>query len=235
MRFSTMPNRRSLTRRLFTAAALAGAALALPATDSDAEVVISEIMYNPASFEGFPAQDGKPGKPNKSEWVELYNTGTDRVDLTGYRLSDEEGQTGLIPGGVKLEPQTALVLIPAEQSIAEFQKAWGEGFRIVRLTEWGTGGMSNLSNSPSPSNETLNLLDASGSTVDSVNFDDESPWPSDDPHGPSIYVLPGQLDNNDQAGSWARSAVGVHEAKAAIRGQHFRDQDIGSPGVVAVE
>ncbi|MEM6393956.1 MAG: lamin tail domain-containing protein [Planctomycetota bacterium] len=227
-----MPTRRYIT------AVLATGLLALPpvsAPPAAADVVISEIMYNPASFEGFPAQDDKPGKPNKAEWVELYNTGDTRVDLTGYHLADEEGKTGSIPGGVKLEPKTALVLIPSDQSIAEFQKAWGEGFRVIRLTDWGTGGMSNLANSPSSTNEILNLVDATGSNIDTVNFDDESPWPTDDPHGPSIYVLPGQFDNNHQPGSWARSAAGVHEAKAAVRTQHYRDQDIGSPGVVVAE
>lgn len=46
------------------------------------DVVISEMMPDPA------------GPDSASEWVELYNTGQDEVDLNGWMIKDMKGSTG---------------------------------------------------------------------------------------------------------------------------------------------
>jgi hypothetical protein len=56
-------------------------------------IVINEIMFNPS------------GDDNNSEWVELYNAGGSAVDLTGWNLTDNDGNkfdlsgSGSIPSG----------------------------------------------------------------------------------------------------------------------------------------
>lgn len=200
-----------------------------------ADVIISEIMYNPDSIEGRSGGDNPV--PCMTEWVELYNRGDAEVDLSGWVLGDEDGSTSAFPDGIKLAAGEALVVIPAECDVAKFKEAWGDDFQIVPVTGWSKGGMFQLANSPDEANEILTIKDAAGNTVDGVNFDDEGAWPSDEPDGPSIYVTPDSLDAvaNDNGSSWARSTAGTHEAKQNTVNDVFTGHDIGSPGKVAKE
>jgi hypothetical protein len=50
------------------------------------EVVINEVMYDPT------------GNDDNSGWVELYNAGGSAVDLTGWNLSDNDGNTFNLSG-----------------------------------------------------------------------------------------------------------------------------------------
>lgn len=188
-------------------------------------LLISEIMYNPAS---------KEDVPNLVEWVEVYNPGDAAVDLSGLRLADEDGQTEAIPTGTTLEPGAAVVLIPADQSVEEFRKAWGDGVAVVALPGWGKPGLTGLGNNPSDKNEVLKLIDAGGRVIDEVNFDDEGDWPTDDPQGPSIYLKPDALTatGNDEGKNWARSEAGKDGAKRCTKTDTFNGEDVGSPGHV---
>ena len=49
-------------------------------------IVITEIMYNPASDET---------EPGVGEWIEIVNAGTSAVDLGGWVFDDEDGATGV--------------------------------------------------------------------------------------------------------------------------------------------
>ena len=63
----------------------------LAATSSPA-VLITEIMYDPAS----PERNGEP------EWVEIANLGPTPVDLSGWKLDDEDSADwGLLDGSLK--------------------------------------------------------------------------------------------------------------------------------------
>lgn len=194
-------------------------------------------MYNPDSPEGrFPNRNDPDdkGEPPRTEWVEIHNAGDGEVDLAGWRLSDEDGQTSPVPDGVKLDAGETAVFIPKECSIDEFRKAWGGGFKVIPVDGWGRGGLSNLANSPSDTNEVLEIIDADGNTVDQVNYDDESQWPSDSPDGPSICLAAGAFDTeaNDAGDNWARSEAGTDGARASKQTDHFTDGDVGSPGSV---
>jgi hypothetical protein len=65
-------------------ALLAAIAAGVVAQHANAAVVISEIMYNPA---------GADGSNPVSEWVEIYNSGDAAVDISGWRLDDEDAPT----------------------------------------------------------------------------------------------------------------------------------------------
>lgn len=214
-----------MTRRMVWGAAALVAVVVWPVA---AEVIISEIMYNPDSSESLP---------NDVEWVEVYNTGNTPVDISGWFLQDEDGATGGIVGTAILDPQEAAVIIPDDQTILDFQEAWGTGFDIFPVSNWGSGGLLGLSNSPSSTNEVLTLRDSDGNLVDEVNYDDEGDWPTDSPDGPSIYLLPGALDSvsNDSGLNWARSEVGVDGAYGNNQTGDFNGFDVGSPGVVIPE
>lgn len=229
-------------------------ALMLAGGSAFGEVRISEIMYNPASDES---------SPNDVEWVELYNTGESPVDLSGWYLKDEDGQTVGLPEQTVLESAEALVLIPGEQTVSDFRGAWDCQAQVFALAGWqGPGGLAGLSNTPSAKNEMLELRapkstgadppaesedepDADGAktpataseVVDAVNYDDADPWPSDSPDGASIYLTPGHLSaaDNDAGEHWARSKRYINHAVRSTITADFNRESVGSPGRVATE
>lgn len=219
--------------RKFVAISLTAAVVLVGSGPVSGQVLISEIMYNPDSYEG---GIGKDAPPNQTEWVELYNAGDEAVSLAGFFLQDEDGKTQPLPDSVKIEPGEAIVLIPGVQSVADFQAAWGEGFQIFPLDGWAVGenSMNNLSNSPSETNEILTLRNAEGDIVDEVNYDDEGDWPSDNPDGPSITLKPDALDpkKNDDGKNWVRSEKGKLGAEHAKETDDYSAEDVGSPGRV---
>ncbi len=204
---------------------------------ADGQVIISEIMYNPDSSEGRPARDGEPATPNKTEWVELYNLGEDEVSLAGWVLQDEDGATAPLPDDATIGAGEAVVLIPGDTTAAEFQAAWGDGIKVYPLQDWTRTGLRNLANRPSDTNEIVVLMDAKGLVIDQVNYDDEGAWPSDEPDGPSIYVIPASLsaDGNDLGEAWARSVDGERGARGNQPTDVYNGADVGSPGHVATE
>lgn len=203
------------------------ATLVTPTHQARAELVISEIMFNPDSSEA---------APNDVEWVELFNSGTTTVNISGWSLMDEDGSTDLLPMGSSIAAGEAIVLSSLGTSVdgtaADFHAAWGSGYQAFALNFSGMGGFAN---SPSATNESLSLVDASMNIMDTVNFDDSSPWPSDSPDGSSIYLLSDSIDTlaNDLGSNWAKSVDGVDGAIANMVTDRFGGMDLGSPGYVA--
>ncbi|NBC10566.1 MAG: hypothetical protein GVY24_02375 [Planctomycetes bacterium] len=209
----------------------------LISTSLSADLFITEIMYNPKSPEGRWPDRNDPedeGEPTRTEWVEIHNAGSEPIEMAGYHLADEDGQTLGLPEGAVIQPGQTVVLIPGDCAVSEFHEAWGEGITAWQLGRWGRDGLNNLANSPSQTNEALELRDAEGETVDRVNYDDEGAWPSDQPSGPSIYLKRGGFDPvaNDAGANWARSEPGIDGAKTCEETDHFTGQDVGSPGTL---
>jgi len=205
-----------------------------------AQVIISEIMYNPDSNEGRPPDPNDPndtGELNAVEWIELYNPGDKAVDLTGWSLVDEDGATGPIAQGASVGPGEAVVIAPSQTTESAFHAAWGAGYRVYTVEGWGGDGLYNLANGPSPDNEILRVVDAQGNTIDEVNYDDEGDWPSDRPDGPSIYLPPDVIDaeKNDQGFNWRSSEPGVHGAENNKASGPYNGIDSGSPGTVITD
>ncbi|XAM00849.1 lamin tail domain-containing protein [Phycisphaeraceae bacterium D3-23] len=221
-------------------AACAAALLGGCATPTAAQIIISEIMYNPDSHEG---GIGDNAPPNQTEWLEIYNTGDEAVSIAGWYLQDEDGQTVGLPTDASIAPGEAIVLIPGTQTDDDFRAAWEtddvKGFQVFALSGWAVGDdpMSNLANGPSATNEVLTLRDAEGEVVDEVNYDDEDAWPTDSPDGSSITLRPDQLDAeaNDEGSAWARSAEGELGARQNTKTDDYNGTDTGSPGVVTAE
>ncbi len=177
-----------------------------------ASVVISEIMYNPATEEV---------SPGVGEWVEIVNTGSQEVDLSGWLFDDEDATVwSPIPAGTTLDPlQIAVLFDQAFATADEFRASWDiDDTALLVGIDW-----ANLANSPSDTNEVLMLLDSSGSVIDEVNFEDTEPWPRDN-NSASIYLLGLGLDNS-QGQNWRRS-----NGMSSRAGGPYSDDDIGSPG-----
>lgn len=203
-------------------AILCGLVAALATGSARADVIISEIMYNPNSSEMSPIL---------SEWIEIYNNGNSSVDISGWSIRDEDGtSTTLIPGGSFIAPGEAVVLYSDNLTPTQWNAAWGGGYQIFAI---GIDDLGNLSNSPSSTNEILELIDDMGNTVDVVNYDDSGDWPGSN-NASSIYVVPTSLTGtlNDSGLSWALSQVGVNGGFNANATGEFSASDIGSPGFV---
>jgi hypothetical protein len=140
-------------------------------------IVISEIMYNPASGAD-------------RAYVELYNPSTtDAVDLTDWTLS---GADFVFRPGTVLLPQQYGVI--AKNDVV-LRTAYGGGFYIC----------GQFPGNLNPSGATLELRSPSGALITVVSYDDDPPWPtSPDGGGPSLELRDPTHDNGRPA-NWAAS------------------------------
>jgi len=199
------------------------------AEDQVGPIVISEIMYNPDSYEH--------RTDNQVEWIEIFNPTDTAVDLGGWHLADEDGRTEALPEGTVIKPGEAVVLIPGLQTVTDFQAAWGEGFAVYPLNNWTgnqRGTLRGLANAPSNENEVLTLRRQDGKISDRVNYDDGGDWPKDSPPGPGIYLKPGSLGYiaNDDGKNWQRGTLDKDGGRKNTKTADYDGDDIGSPGRV---
>ncbi len=188
-------------------------------------LVISEIMYNPNN------QDD-----NDWEWVEICNTSGG--DITLAMLSDDDGE----PDG----DQVVNVLIPdgatrviangdnSSRTTAQFLLEWFNLSVSDAIFVGDDATWEQLANG----GDQVQIYDDAGDLHDVVDYDDSSPWPSDDGFA-SIYVLAGFIDalSNDLPENWDLSADGVdgaYQTPTIVGGGATDDQDIGSPGIKPV-
>ena len=186
-----------------------------------AEVLISEIMYNPQG------SDRDAGQFNK-EWIEIYNGGATAVNLGGWTLEDlQDGSvSAAIPLGTMLLPNEALVLTG---DAATFDSNWGGGINRLEL-----GNFPTWANSPSATNEIVAIRDNTRLVRDQVNYDDQGSWPADDgSDGASIFLPPESLSAalNDDGANWLPGMAGVYGNYFAAGGGWGENH--GSPGTVA--
>ena len=140
------------------------------------KVMISEIYYN----------DTESGE---AEFLELYNPGTEPVDLSGYTIS--EAVNFVFSEGVQLLPDQYLV-------VAENTDYYPGG--NYQVAQWESGQLSN-------NGERILLTDANGILMDFVRYDVTAPWPdSSVTDGHSLELISSDLDNHFYS-SWLISAT----------------------------
>ena len=134
----------------------------------DADIVITEIMYN-----------SPEAGTDSLEFIELYNNGTEAIDMTGFKFTS--GVEFTFP---------AFTFNPGEyQLIAVNSTAIQNTFGKPSM-QWTTGALSN-------SGEAIVIKDNFGFLIDSVNYDDVLPWDTlADGWGPSLTFCNPSLDNS---------------------------------------
>lgn len=145
------------------------------------DVIINEINYDyNENFKGYKSGD----------WVELYNTTTNPVDLSNWILAD--GDTIFtIPLGVSIMPDDYYVFA---KDALDFSYTHPSVLNLLQ---------SDLSFSEN--GETITLFDNAMMVVDSVAFGDDAPWPEEpDGNGPTLSLSDPSLDN-DLPQSWESS------------------------------
>ena len=98
------------------------------------DLVISEVMFNPASDE------------DDWEWVELFNAGNSAVDLSGFVLDDNNGTavgSANIASGVIEAGATAVLYNTDDVSATDFSAAWGAGINLIPVTDWSALQLNN--------------------------------------------------------------------------------------------
>ena len=146
-------------------------------------LVINKINYNPAISSGFPIS-------NDLEFVEINNTGTTTVNLTGIYLKEL---------GLSYQfPANSSVLAGASVFIASNAATFQSKYGLVAFGQF----TRNLSNS----SQKIVLADGFGNTIDTVQYFDALPWPTAaDGGGSYLQLISTTLDNN-VASSWIASS-----------------------------
>jgi len=122
---------------------------------ADEYVVINEIMYNPLDPNNPPQED------LGAEYIELHNTGSAEVDVSGWMLTG--GVEFAIPTPTSI-PAGGYLVVAADE--ATFNRIYGAADNLV--AGW-TGRLSNKG-------ETIRLLNADRIVVDDVRYSDEGDW-----------------------------------------------------------
>ncbi|MEJ6561956.1 MAG: lamin tail domain-containing protein, partial [Akkermansiaceae bacterium] len=150
---------------------------------SAANLVISEIMYNP---------DGS----DETEFIEFQNIGADVIDLSGVRFS--EGLDFGFPLGSALAPGAWILTV--RNQIA-FEALYGSDLPVA--------GVFLNDNSLDNGGDRLTLLAENDSVIRTFRYDDSAPWPEAADGGGSSLVLANPSGNPDHAlaENWQASAV----------------------------
>lgn len=127
-------------------------------------LIITEIMYN-------PPEDGA----DSLEYIEIYNNENTAVNLSGIEFG--QGITHSFPS-VEIAPQTYFVV--AKDSVA-FQNTFG-----TFAFQWASGTLSN-------NGETLEIINADGTSIDLVEYQTTPPTNG---LGASLVLCDLQSDNN---------------------------------------
>jgi hypothetical protein len=138
-------------------------------TDS---LVINEINYNSAvNFD--------PG-----DWVEFYNPHDYALNIGDWVFKDEDDlHTFPFPAGTTLQPKDYLVLC---EDTTQFGALFPDVDKVIGNMNFGLSGGGEL----------IRLYNAAGLLVDTVHYDDKSPWPPEpDGNGPTLELIKPDLDN----------------------------------------
>lgn len=136
-------------------------------------LVINKINYNPGTFPGFSVS-------NDLEFIEIKNTGTTTVNLTGIYFKEL---------GISYQ-------FPASSSVLANQSIYLASNTATFQAKYGFAAFGQFTRNLSNSSQKLVLADAFGNTIDYVEFKDATPWPNADGNGTYLQLNNVTLDNN---------------------------------------
>ncbi len=143
------------------------------------DIKINEVHYHPA------------GNDQPLEFVELYNSMWDAVDLSGWRFAD--GIAFTFPQGTTLAGRSYLIVA---KDAALARTVYGD----IRI-------LGNYSDTLSDGGEWIRLLDASGRIIDEFRWNDTNSWPeASDGRGASLERLAPRKEG-DWGDNWNASLV----------------------------
>lgn len=161
-----------------------------PGSAGDADIVINEIMYNPAQAQG---------TDDAFEFIELYNGGLDTVDVAGWRFTDAGNDTDTVVGWgggtTEIPPGGYAVITDADSEVDVPATA-------VHLS---TGDNAIATYGLSNNGEHIALFSDTGAIIDSLTYNDTVAWgDSARGYGSSLECIDPSEDNA-LASNWAAS------------------------------
>lgn len=149
-----------------------------------AQVVITEIMYN-------PPESGT----DSLEYIELLNTGNNSIDVSGWNFT--QGFTYVFPAGTSIGAGQYVLIA---KSPAAMQN-------VFNKTALAWGAMDALTNG----GEDIELRDANGTVMDYVDYKNVAPWPLEANGQGASLVLCDPASDNSLPVNWqaAQTPVGV--------------------------
>ena len=145
------------------------------------DLVINEINYH--SLDSF----------NTGDWIEIYNNGSESIDLNGWYFTDENPEHRFtFPAYSIIQSGDYIVL--AQDSMM-FSALFPDVQNLYGSFDFGLSG----------GGEEISLYDSSDRLIDRVEYDDGYPWPIEpDGNGPTLELIhPDSL--NEYATSWSFS------------------------------
>jgi len=135
-------------------------------------LVINEINYN--SADNFDPED----------WIELYNPSDKTIDLSNWHLKDDDDSHDFtFPNGTTITPYGYLILCHDQSA---FQSLFLEVTNSIGDFDFGLSGQG----------DDVKIYNDVYTLVDSVSYDDVSPWPIEaDGIGSTLELLDPALDN----------------------------------------
>ncbi len=136
-------------------------------------VVINEINYN--SSDDFDPDD----------WIELHNPGETAINITGWAMKDDDNEhVFVIPEETILEPGEYIVLA---KDLGQFIANFPNVNNVIGSFEFGLSG----------GGDQVRIYNTTGILTDSVEYDDDAPWPTEpDGNGPTLELINSTLDNS---------------------------------------
>jgi hypothetical protein len=150
---------------------------------------IVEFHYHPDQYPGVLDEEDL-------EFIEILNTGTQPVNMSGMQLTEFANTPYTFANGTTLAAGERIVVA---RNPTVLQQVHGP---IANLMPTGYIG-NNLSNG----GETIKLLTAGGAEIASISYTDDPPWPtSPDGGGPSLEIID-PLGNENDAANWRASTA----------------------------
>ncbi len=141
-------------------------------------MVINEINYN--SADDFDTDD----------WVELYNRGSQTVDISGWVLKDDDDAHEFNIPDNTIVPSGGYLIV--SRSVNNFSALWPDVSPVVGDMNFGLSG----------SGDCVRLFNDEGTMVDNVCFGSASPWPVLANGGGATLALDNPFADNLLAENW---------------------------------
>lgn len=151
-------------------------------TSATAQVVINEINYN------------SDASSDTEDWIEIYNNSSSNVNISEWKIKDSNDDNEFIfAASTVLNARAYLVIV---RDLDDFKVVFPNVTNVVDSIDF------NFSNA----GELVRLYNSSDVLIDQVEYDDESPWPTEpDGDGPTLELKDPSLDNS-LASSWGASS-----------------------------
>ncbi len=151
------------------------------------DIVINEIMYSHA-LSPAPATN-LPPQANPEQWIELFNRGTNTVDLSRWEIE----------GGIRYKFQAGRLLAPGGYLvIAQNASQLAVSYPSIDI-------VGDLNGSLSGADDLIVLTDPLGNLADEVHYYDKGRWPGYADGGGSSLELRDPAADNSRAEAWAAS------------------------------